>query len=150
MSCWVSDLLDVSKFTANPKSFSSFMHSMLGFRLAWWRFNKCVSKFSECHVWSPTCLALQSLPQTWNLFLHFVHSMLRLRLAVSNLLNFTKKILPFLHKQIITKFFYFFHKICTLFEIASGSNILSDSLRCFLKIQYRFKVQHLNDSLSHN
>ena len=81
MLCWVSDLLDFAKFTANPKSFSHFMHSMLGLRLSWWCFNKHVDKFSECHVRSPTCLASQNLSHTQNPFLHFVHSMLGLRLA---------------------------------------------------------------------
>jgi len=86
MSRWISDLLDFAKFTANSKSFSHFVHSILGFRLTWWCFNKCVDKFSECHDVSPTCLTSQSLPQTQNFFFYIMCP----PCWVSDLLDFTK------------------------------------------------------------
>ena len=48
MSCWISDLLDFAKFTANPKSFFIFR---------------------ALHAGSPTCLTLQSIFEVL-LFLH--------------------------------------------------------------------------------
>ena len=114
MSCSISDLTSQS-FPQTRNPFLHFVHFMLGVWLGRWCFNNVCIKFRESYVGFSTCLTLQSILE----------------------------ILPFLHKQIINQFSFFLHKNCTLFEIASRSNALSNSLHCFLKIQYFLRFNAL-------
>ena len=161
MSSWIFDLFDFTKFTANLKSFSHFVHSMLGLRLAWWCFNnvwanfvnvmlglrlawlhkvyhkpKILIAFHALHVGSLTCFVV---------FQWRVSKILWMSCWISNLLDFTKYTwdFPFSPQTNNHPILLFLHKNCTLLEITSRSNALSDSLRYFLKIQCRSRTNAL-------
>jgi len=167
--CWISDLLGSVLINV----WVNLVNVMLGLRLAWLR--KVYRKLKIFYHISCTPCWISSLLGSVliNVWINLVNVMLGLRLAwlhkvyrklkiffhisctpywVSDLFDFTKYTSnsPFSPQTNKHSILFFFHKNCTLLKIASRFNALSDSLRCFLKIQHRFKVQHLNDSLSYH